>query len=179
MLREKIIKSPVFIISAILIIIAIIYFIYTFIYLPTYTLNQSRVWPPDVSEQTKTYQSKKLKISIQISTVWTVSEKISFIDLNSDKGKINISRIATNFDNANSYLKDFDSRRTIQISQSEENKISGYDSVNRIEIFNTGPIKQQKVYYIYINNWVYSLSTSQESLYNDLDKIAQSFRYLP
>jgi len=40
------------------------------------------------------------------------------------------------------------------------------------------PISEEKVYYIYVDNWIFTFSTSTPELYNDLDQTAQSFRYL-
>lgn len=129
--------------------------------------------------QTKIFQSKNLNLSLQISNKLQVLEKTTFVNLISQDRIINVSRIATNFDDISSYLKDFDSKRTVKIEQEHKLKINDYPSVDRMELFNNGPVAKQKVYYIYINNWIYSLSTSSESLYDDLDQIAQSFRYTP
>ena len=125
------------------------------------------------------YRSKTLKFIISASPNWQLQEEITFVDLLSNEGKINISRIATNFSNVTDYLKDFDIKRNIVVET--ENKLSIYDreSVSRIEIFHGGPINKQKVYYIYVDNWVYSLSTYSEPLFGDLDQIAQSFKYTP
>lgn len=131
------------------------------------------------SNEAKLYTSKNLKFSLQIPTLWRVTEDQTFTDLTSQDGKINVSRIATNFDNVNAYLADFDSKRTIKIASEEKMLINGYDSIKREERFIGGTIAEQKVYYIYIRGWIYSLSTSSKELYSDLDQIARSFRYIP
>lgn len=40
-------------------------------------------------------------------------------------------------------------------------------------------IGDEKNYFIYVSDSVYSFSTSDKSLYDDLDQIAQSFKYIP
>lgn len=138
--------------------------------------------PPEkltTQPQTKTFQSKNLKFSIQISSSWSIEEGIAFINLASSEGKINVSRIATNFNHLSGYLKDFDSKRSIEVTKEKTLNIDGYNSIERIETFKTGPIIKQKVYFIYADGWIYSVSTSFEALFDDLDQIAQSFQYTP
>lgn len=131
------------------------------------------------TNQIKTYQSKNLQFNIGPSNDWKIDEGNAFVNLNNNYGKINLSRIATNFYNLSDYLKDFDSKRTVKIDLEESLMIDGYDSIKRTENFTGGSIIKQKVYYIFIDSWVYSLSTSSESLYDELDQIAKSFRYTP
>ncbi len=174
-------KIVIFIIIFITILALIFYFkSFQFIKNSPLISNQERNFVnKSYPSQSKIFQSRALKLSLQLPKNWNVEEKLTFIDLVSANGKINVSRIATNFNNLSGYLKDFDNKRGLKVSTEESLKISGYDSIKRVEIFKGGSISSQKVYFIYIDGWIYSLSTSSESLYNDLDQIAKSFKYTP
>lgn len=134
---------------------------------------------PSNSNNREYFHSNTLKFSVEVLPEYQVEEKNTYIDLKSGNLKINISRNGTNFEKISDYLESFDKKRMIVISSEEKVKILSYDSVKRIEVFKAGPITEQKVYFIYVDNWVYAISTSSEELYSDLDQIAQSFRYTP
>ncbi len=129
-------------------------------------------------EQTKTYQSKSLKFSVIILTSALVKEKQTYVDIIFGDKLINVVRNGTNFQSLIEYLKDFDSKKKEEVGQENEFIINGYKANSRIEN-NRAANRIQKVYYIYVENWVYSLSTSSPTLYGDLDQIARSFRYAP
>lgn len=129
--------------------------------------------------QNKIISSKFMNFTINVVNDYIINEDQTFIDLVSKNGKINISRISTNFLTIEDYLSDFDQKRKITVDSQEQLSIDSYNAIGRIEIFNGGPISQQKVYFIYVSNWVYALSTSSPELYGDLDQIARSFKYTP
>lgn len=164
--------------------IPIILFILAILAVGTIAYYKSQVihqpQPTNPSSTTKRLLiSKVLQLSLTIPTNSQIIEKTTFIDIILDKGKINVSRIATNFPDLSGYIKDFDSKRILEVSEEKQLSISGYPSISRIETFAKGPVSKQYVYFIYVNGWIYSLSTTSESLYNDLDQIAKSFRYTP
>lgn len=152
--------------------VLVLFFIYTNFYSPSSPMSNN-------TQQTKQFESKDLKFSISLPTFFIIEEKLNSIFLKANNGDITISRIATNFGGIEDYLIDFDSKRKIRVSNQEAMSISDYPTIKRTEIFLAGPIEKQKVYFIYVNGWVYSLSTSSEALFSDLDQIAQSFRYNP
>ncbi len=125
----------------------------------------------------KTFDSKTMKFTIQIPSKYTIQDNSLSVDLVLDNLKINITRNGTNFSNLSDYIKDFNSKRRFDLKVSKKESINGYDSLSRLIILpdNTN----QKSYYIYVDHWVYSLSTSSEALYSDLDQIAKSFKYNP
>lgn len=123
------------------------------------------------------YEFESIQMSLIKPVGWEISEKSSYVDLIKNNEKINLSRSGTNFDNIMSYLRDFDSKRNLEIEMESTLRNNDYDVIQRIEKFNGGSVNKQKVYYIYVNNWVYALSTSSEDLYDDLDQIAKSFKY--
>lgn len=128
--------------------------------------------------QVKTYQSKNMKFSINLSTSTSVKEGLTYVDITFKKGLIDIVRNGTNFSSLSEYLKDSDAKKGVQVSEEDKLMINGYQADTRVET-NPSTNKMQKTYYIYVENWAYTLSTSSPSLYGDLDQIAQSFRYTP
>lgn len=146
--------------------------------------SNSKYQPPSTSqqtatnnaEQTRTYQSKNLKFTITIPTNTQIQEKNTYLDVVINGSVIDVVRNGTNADSLNIYLKDYDTKKNVQISDNNNLTINGYEANSRIET-NIGSGIKQKIYYIYTDNWVYAISTNSESLYNDLDQIAKSFRY--
>ncbi len=132
------------------------------------------------TQEFKIFQSKNLKFSIEVPVAFTIKETVAQVELNKGNLTISISKNSTNFLNIREYVNNFDLKRSGLVIQNESaEKINNLDSLNRIEKFSVGPIEQQKIYYIYIDSKVYSLSTSSPALYPDLDQIAWSFRYTP
>lgn len=133
-----------------------------------------------LSKQLNTFHSNLLKFDIEIPLGLEVEEKTSFVDLKRDKSKINISKAGTNIGSISDYVSYFDSKRVgMSVTDQKRLTINGNESIDRIENFSAGSIVQQKIYYIYVSNIVYTIATSSPSLYSDLDQIAQSFRYTP
>lgn len=171
------------------IILALLIVVFTLITLylqsnPAVTPNTNKILEsaqptPSPIPATMIVTSKDLKFSVQTPNDWQMNGKNTFVDLNSDNGKIHVTRIATNFDNINDYLNDFDSKRQITVSSQNNTILDVYTTSIRTEQFNGGPIQNQKVYYIFIKGWIYSLSTSAQPLYDELDQVAKTFKYLP
>lgn len=136
--------------------------------------------PSPMSQELKTFKSKIMKFTISVPSSFQVREEATFVDLEDKGAKINIGKNSTNSNDVNDYVKDFDEKRIgLEVEDQEALKIATLDVIKRIEKFIAGPIREQKIYYIYTENKVYSISTTAESLYDDLDQIAQSFRYIP
>jgi len=144
------------------------------------SVSQSNNTIVDGREPAKIFKSKTLKMNVLVLPGYEIEEQTTFVNLISSKGKINISRIATNFSDITGYLKDFDSKRKLTVSLESNGRIADFDYVSRVEDFDGGPVSKQKAYFIYVDDgWVYSFSTSTGALFSDLDQIAQSFRYTP
>lgn len=127
----------------------------------------------------KTFESSEtLKFSIKIPDNYTAEEKFSAVTLTSNNGIILISRNGTNLLSLAEYLNYFDSKRKLTVNESKEIRIENYQAVSRFMTFTEEKIKQKSIF-IYIDNNVYIMSTENESLYSDLDQIAQSFKYIP
>ena len=129
---------------------------------------------------TENFQSKDLRFTITIPSLYTVREGQTYVEvLLNGVITFDIVRNGTNFESLDTYLKDSDIKKKLTTVTDEKTlTINGHRSASRIET-NAGSKIKQKLYYIYVDNWVYILSTSSESLFPDLDQIAQSFRYTP
>lgn len=151
--------------------------------LPTYLPKPSPAitpQPTSTSGQTQTFQAKFLKFGLKVPTGFQITDTLTYIDLIKGQSKINISKNSTNYSNVIDYVKDFDDKRIgVHIENEEMIKIGDLNSLKRIENFTSGPISQQKIYYILVDSKVYSISTTSQILYDELDQIAQSFRYTP
>ena len=147
---------------------------------PTYTPSIKQVASPSPKQNLKTFQSKFLKFSILIPKSYETNETLSYVDLIQGQLKINISKNSTNFLKVTDYVNDFDKKRVrLNVKNEKIGNINELESISRLEEFTSGPITQQKIYYFYTDNKVYTISTSSPSLYPDLDQIAQSFHYTP
>lgn len=129
------------------------------------------------AEQTKTFQSKNLKFSINMPISYKTEEKLGKVIIATSKGEIYVDRNGTNFTNLKEYLSDLDAHNKNQILQDSPEMIDNYEASNRLLKYSSGEI--QKLYTIYIDNWIYNIYTNSEALYNDLDQIARSFKYTP
>lgn len=127
--------------------------------------------------QTKLYQSKNLKFSISLPINFTIKEMPGRITIENQDGTIYIDRNSTNFGNLKDYLQDLDSKNKVQILKEKNEIINGYQSNNRTIKFGSRDI--QKTYSLYIDGWIYNIYSNSEDLFNDLDQIAQFFRYTP
>jgi hypothetical protein len=99
--------------------------------------------------------------------------------LKSKDGEIIIGRNGTNFDEVNAYINDLALKNKINILKKKDLSINGLSGVRAVIEYPISKSKSKMAYFIYTDNQVYTLSTDSEALYADLDKIANSFRYLP
>jgi len=157
------------------------------VFILSFKSNKTSITPPVLQsnttvgsrEKTKTYESKKLNFRMEVPRESDIEEKQTYVDIMIRGMLIDIVRNGTNFGSLRAYLRDSDAKKKVVIVADEKAlMISGYEVVRRTET-NTGSGTKQNLYYIYIDNWVYILSTSSESLFPALDQIAQSFRYTP
>lgn len=130
------------------------------------------------SSKFKTYNSKSMNISISIPNNSKIEDKFASITITDGEGSILIDRNGTNFMNIEDYMAGLDRTRKNppRIEKNEAKSINRYNSILRIYQDFEDKYKL-KIYYLYVNNSVYSLSTSSPELYDDLDQIANSFIY--
>lgn len=119
-------------------------------------------------QTTREYTSTPLRINFIISSNFQISEGVNSLSIKNSLGEISITRQGTNYSSLNNYLQSLN----LKITNVKTMQINGYSTLN-------GLIDSKYYYFIYINNWVYAMSTSSPKLYDDLDQIARSFRYTP
>lgn len=123
--------------------------------------------------QTKIFKSSKImKFSIVVPYTYEVVENLGSVTINTNTGKILIGRNGTNFGNLKDYIKNSHNNLETRVLDKRELMINGLESIS-------GKIGIEKTYFIYAESFVYILSTSSSALFDDLDKISQSFRYAP
>lgn len=123
------------------------------------------------------FESKYLQFSVNLPNGFQATDETSRIIINSDSGTIYVNRNGTQFDNLDSYLEDFDQQTNLNINNEEKIVINGYNSA--VRVFESTDVTggKEKIYFIFADNFVYKLSTTQLDLYDELDLIAKSFRY--
>lgn len=136
------------------------------------TLNTFR------ATQNKTYASKLLKFSIDYPSNCALEEADTDINLNCNSGSIRISRYGTNFSNPSDFFRDLSIKNRFTIIESKSTELNTMPAIEAKITYPGGPAIE-KIYYIYINYAIYSISSSSPELYSDLDQIAKSFKYTP
>ncbi|MBU0569898.1 hypothetical protein KKB40_03895 [Patescibacteria group bacterium] len=125
------------------------------------------------TQDLKTFRSSEIMdFSIQIPREYEVTEKFGSVTIVTEEGEIHIGQNGTNFDNLNDFIKNSRNNLEDRIKNRKDLTINDLESA-------VGFIDEEKTYFIYKEYNVYILSAKVESLYNDLDQIAQSFRYVP
>lgn len=131
--------------------------------------------PP--TAEPKTFESSTLDFTVQLPEEYEVEQGITFVDFNKGVNSMGAGRAAHAFNSLSEFIVDIDEKnKTKDVEEIRELEINGYPSRIRNEL--RGGVKV-RMYYIFTNDWVYVFSTEAESLYSDLDQIAQSFRYTP
>lgn len=126
----------------------------------------------------KTFKSSSvMKFSINIPKNLEAEENLGRVTIISQYGKIYIERNGTNFANLKDYLNDLDVQNKPKILEENQRLINNNQGSIRLIKYGTGEI--QKVIVIFSEGWIYNFYTNSETLYDDLDQIAQSFRYTP
>lgn len=129
--------------------------------------------PSTNSQQTKTFRSSSvMKFSIEIPENYQVEEKFTNVTIATPKGSIYINRTGTNFEKVEDYINDLGTKNHFTLTDKKILQINGLKTIS-------GIIEKEKIYFIYNDYAVYTLTAKSESLYSDLDQIAQSFRYIP
>lgn len=146
-----------------------------------YKTNSTKLAPPsepspkistNSAEQTKIFQASSLKFTIELPVGYQAAEKLESVKITTKTGEILIGKNGTNFNNLDDYIKNSRNNITTRLTNRKELKINGLDAIS-------GFIDGEKIYFIYVENTVYLISTNTSPLFNDLDQIAKSFRYTP
>jgi len=128
----------------------------------------------------KDYKSENFDCTLLLPDKYKADESGTIIDFKNGDTYIDLARNdARGWDTVKKYLAEFDEKSQMDsedILEAGELTINNHPATWRIE--NRGLVTY-KMYYIYVDGWVYVFSTSEPSLYSDLDQIARSFRYTP
>lgn len=139
----------------------------------TLTTQQNGKVIPNNAEQSKTFKSSSvLKFSIELPEGFKAEEKLGSVNIGSPEGQIYIDRNGTNFSNLADYLKDLEEKNRFILLDKKSLQINGLSAI-------AGQVGKEKSYFIYTENVVYNLTAKTEALFDDLDQIAQSFKYTP
>ncbi len=124
-------------------------------------------------ERTNTYRSNILEMSVTVSDGFEVEESGNFITLTSDEGTIHIDRISTNENSIRAYVQKLREKNNINV---QEHKAQYFRNVEVLETM----IEDSDLTYFLSPKLgrIFSLSTTSPELYDDLEKIVQSFEYL-
>lgn len=138
-------------------------------------LNQT---PTPTSSELKTFISTNLDFTLQLPQNFETEERFTLVEFKKASLTIGIDRNdASTYGSVKAFLTDFDEKNNVkEISFMDDLVINSYPSVVRNE--KRGG-KVNKMYYVYVDDWVYVFSTDAEELYDDLDQIVRSFRYTP
>lgn len=132
----------------------------------------------DQKELDTTFQSETLNFTVDVPADFESDEASTTVTFKNNIGEIVLSRNSTNYEDLDSYVTDFDSKRNLTASSSVYETVDGKDVLSRIITLPEQGIRQ-KSFYIYSDYFVYTISTDSEELFDDLDVIARSFRYTP
>lgn len=132
----------------------------------------------NLSENTREHISPTMNFSISYPAFFELNDNGIEVSLKNEEGEIEIVRNGTTDMKPESILSNFDGMRNpISVISSQNNSLSGYTGILRQEEYpNLGVSK--KTQYIFLPGTMFVLSTSSENLYDELDQVAQSFRYL-
>ena len=161
----------------ILLIFFIVIVLLYFKYYDSSTINDA-LNQTNQSIKVQNFHSLYWPFSFELPSDYKFKEELTYIDLYKGGKKINISRNGTNFDNVIDFVKDFDSKRTIVVESEKQQTTNNHRWIVRMEYLPNLQIKE-KVYLIYLDHNIYTFSSSSTELYNDLDQIVRSFKYLP
>ena len=132
-----------------------------------------------ISNQKKTYTSSTLKISIEVPKNFEVEDKLTAVLLKRGAEVIKITRIGTNYQDAISYIRYIGTKNKFETQGDVKLNIGGMEAIRTTIKHAVDSRPDELTYFIYRDYFIYSFSTSAQKLYDDLDQIAQSFRYAP
>lgn len=136
-------------------------------------LNNSSIQSPSPSiSDLQEFKSSDLDFTVNYPHSFDIKEGVGGVILLNSGNELKISRHSTNHQNLTDYFRFLPNKPLDTLNNKRDLKINSYDSAS-------GLIENRYIYYIYVDGWIYILSTSNPDLYSDLDQIAKSFRYIP
>lgn len=125
------------------------------------------------------FNSKYLKFSMILPGNFFANDETSRVVISSPNGQLYVNRNGTQYRDLSNYLDNFDERTNLIVADEEELNIDDNDAVMRIYESTDVAQNQEKIYFIYAENNVYKISTTDKELFDDLERVAKSFRYAP
>ncbi len=143
-----------------------------------YTFQKNSSEPtPTTAKSLKTFKSSEtMDFTIELPVEYEVEERFGSATINTKNGSIKVGLYGTNYDNLRDHMLNLNELNKYDVIDSNFLEISGHESLVQQIKWLSGILKE---YVIYIEGNVYSFSTEQPELYDDLDQIARSFRYTP
>lgn len=149
------------------------------IFLQTIISNSKDKKVEITSSTVKKYIFSNLNFSVEVPEGFKAQDTGITVIFSGMNGKIEVARNGTQFNTLDDYLLNSDNKSNIIVQEERVEKISNYETVQRIEGQGDKSKPKYKIYFIFVRSFVYTLSTDSEALYDDLDQIARSFRYTP
>lgn len=126
------------------------------------------------------YRSNLKEFSVEIPIRYSVDEKFTYIKaLNPVNGAITLNRIASEYDSLHDHLEDLVNKNKLHIEYL--NEISKQDAAESAYVYIRSEDNENEItynYFHFVDGWAYSISTSDQKLYGDLERMAESFEYL-
>lgn len=113
-----------------------------------------------------------MDLSIQLPQGFQAQDNYDSITLIRGESNIQILYNTTNHQNLRDFLTDPRLSLLEDMKMKSERMINGHTAIS-------GILDNSKYVFIYHNNVVYSFKTDNPALYDELDKIANSFQYTP
>ncbi len=137
------------------------------------------LWIKSNVQESKAFEfvSPQMKMSILIPSNMDISESPNAILLRKEKESISISRVATNADGVEEYFTILKKQNKYEKYEAKPVTIDGKNSL-LVELFRNDSTTS-RVYFIYVDDWIYSIETSYPELYTDQDSLVNSFKYIP
>lgn len=125
------------------------------------------------------YTSENLKFSVTVPEGMSVDERFTDVLIISSQGEVRVSRVGTNFDTLELYVQDLGEKNKVTYKDMQTSIINGYDAVH---LSLADPNDNSRIIseiLIFVDGWVYKLSTTDNSVRSLLKRIAGSFKYRP
>ncbi|OGK46866.1 hypothetical protein A3A93_06440 [Candidatus Roizmanbacteria bacterium RIFCSPLOWO2_01_FULL_38_12] len=155
----------------ILFLLALFLILFFFIFLNRLEFPSEKLYKYSEKKE-KTVINETLQVSFNVPEKFEIESHFTGFTLTFNGQSINISRVATNYTNITDYLTDLQKYNKFDLKNREIMNINSYEAVK-------GFIDKERIYFIYVDNYVFSFFTEAPSLYNDIDQIVRSFKYLP
>jgi hypothetical protein len=126
---------------------------------------------------TRDYSSENLEINIRVPDESEVKEMFTNISIAINGGEVLINRTGTNYPDIKGYFLDLKTKNRLNPKTYNELIINERDSVLATLEDPNDEANEQRSYFVYVNGWVYTFSTSEQKLNPILDEIVYSSKF--